>query len=437
MMLRTRFVISDLHLGAGDYLDDFDQDAAFRSFLEQIADRRHSELIINGDFLDFVAVNLEKTTVKPFSRLGCTEDESLQKLERILEAHRECFAALREFVEAGHRLILVPGNHDVDLFWPRVRERLLEELGMPDSDRFHFASMGYYREGGIYAEHGNQYYADSAFENFTHPFLRDPRTGELRLERSWSNCFLEYFANGMMSERNPFINNVRPIPNMVFLGIQDESWWFKLAYGYKLARFMSKVGFPPFRESHVLQRRRREGKLDTWGYSLKRALQFATGRARMEIQGLEEAEALDRLAPGEDVEEGETRERRERSAGQEGLKLDPLSVREDALSVAAREILLSDRGIDVVVFGHDHRYYSNEMSPVLEGRKGKYYINTGTWIPMLFLTRTRQQLHWRDLADQSLYQQLLTYSIVKRGIHGYTATLRRFSTLTPSQETGE
>lgn len=435
-MARTRFVISDLHLGAGDYLDDFDQDDAFRSFVEEIAARRHSELVINGDFLDFVAVNLEKTSVKPFSRLGCTEEESLRKLERILEAHGECFAALRRFMEAGHRLVLIPGNHDVDLFWPRVRERLLEELGMPGSDHFHFASLGYYREGGLYVEHGNQYYADSAFENFSHPFLRDPRTGELRLERCWSSCFLEYFANGMMSERNPFVNNVRPIPNMVFLGIQDESWWFKLVYGFKLARFMSKVGFPPFRESHELQRRRREGKLDTWGYSMKRALQFATGRARLEVQGLEEAEALDRSLPeDESEEEKEAEARPEKPIGQEGLKLDPLSIREDALSVAAREILLSDRGIDVVVFGHDHRYYSNEMSPVLEGRKGKYYINTGTWIPMLFLTRTRRQLRWRDLADQSLYQQLLTYTVVKRGLHGHTASLRRYSARPSGKET--
>lgn len=427
-MARTRFVISDLHLGAGDHLDEFDQDASFRSFLETIGERRHSELIINGDFLDFVAVNLEKTSVRPFSRLGCREEESLAKLERILEAHGDCFAALRRFMESGHRLVLVPGNHDVDLFWPHVRERLLEEMGDPDSDHFHFAYTGFYRDGGLYVEHGNQYYADSAFENFTHPFLRDPRTGELRLERSWSNCFLEYFANGMMSERNPFVNNVRPIPNMVFLGIQDESWWFKLVYGFKLARFMAKVGFPPFRESRQLRTKSREGRLDTWGYSLRRALGFMTGRARVELQGLEEAEMLSHHLPAEESEE--------EGGGEDGLHLDPLATREDALSVAARDLLLSDQGIDVVIFGHDHRYYSNEMQPVLEGRKGKYYINTGTWIPMLFLTRTRRQLRWRDLADQSLYQQLLTYAMVKRGIHGLTASLRRFPPQTAPRERG-
>jgi UDP-2,3-diacylglucosamine pyrophosphatase LpxH len=415
-MARTRYIVSDLHVGAGDYLDDFDQDESFKGLLESITRRRSSELIINGDFIDFVAVTLDKETSRPFSRLGCTEEESLRKLERMLEAHGGFFTALRQFMEKGHRVVLIPGNHDIDLFWPKLRDRLLEELGRPDSGHFHFESSGVYKDGGLYVEHGNQYYADSVFEDFTHPFLRDPKTGELRLERSWGNCFMEYFSNGMMSERNPFINNVRPIPNMVFMGIQDESWWFKTIYAYKLTRFISRVGFPPFKESRELLRRKKEGRLDTWGYSRKRFMGLMSGRARVEVQGVEDAESLKAELPEEDEFE---------ESSQEGLLLDPLATREDALSVAARELLLSDEGIDVVVFGHDHRYYSNELQPVLGGRKGKYYINTGTWIPMLFLTRTKRQLRWRDLEDESLYQQLLTYAVAKKGLSGFTASLRR------------
>ncbi len=195
----------------------------------------------------------------------------------MLAAHPDLFISLRVFMEKGHRVVLVPGNHDIDIFWPRVRDRLVEELGGPDSDHFHFESSGIYRTGSLYVEHGNQYYADSVFEDFTHPFLRDPKTGEQRLERSWGNCFLEYFSNGMMSERNPFINNVRPIPNMVFLGLQDESLWFKMAYGYKLMHFMSRVGFPPFKESRDLLQRKREGRIDSWGYTRKRFMDLRLG----------------------------------------------------------------------------------------------------------------------------------------------------------------
>jgi UDP-2,3-diacylglucosamine pyrophosphatase LpxH len=427
-LAKTRYIISDLHLGAGDYLDDFDQDDSFLAFLDLVAKRRASELVINGDFIDFVAVNLDKSSTRPFSRLGSTEDESLEKLERVLTAHSDLFTSLRVFMEKGHRVVLIPGNHDVDLFWPRVRDRLLEELGGPDSDHFHFETSGIYRSGSLYIEHGNQYYADSVFENYTHPFLRDPKTGELRLERSWGNCFLEYFSNGMMSERNPFINNVRPIPNMVFLGIQDESWWFKTAYAYKLLRFMSKVGFPPFKESRELLRRKREGRIDSWGYSRKRFMDLVSGRGRVEMPGVEDAEQLSAVFPEEDEDE---------ETGLDDLLLDSLATREDALSVAAREILLGDEGIDVVVFGHDHRYYSNELQPVLGGRKGKYYVNTGTWIPMLFLTRTKRQLRWRDLEDESLYQQLLTYAVVRKGLSATTASLRRIARMEPKDPVQE
>lgn len=422
---RIRYIVSDLHLGAGDRLDDFDQDESFAAFLGDAGRRRGVELIINGDFIDFVAVTLERNRTPSFSRLGSTEAESLRKLERVLEAHAGFFSALRGFIAAGHRVVLVPGNHDVDIYWPRVRDRLLDVLGGPDSDHFHFEESGIYRDDGLYVEHGNQYYADSVFEKFTHPFLRDPKTGELRLERSWGGCFMEYFVNGMMSERNPFVNNVRPIPNMVFMGLQDESWWFKTAYAYKLIHFISRVGFPPFRESRELLRRKRGGVLDAEEYSGRRFMGLLSGRGRPEVSAVEAVVRPQAEAPAED-EWGEP--------GQSGLHLDFLATREDVLSVAARELLLSDQGIEVVVFGHDHRYYSNELSPVLEGKKGRYYVNTGTWIPMLFLTRTKRKLRWRDLEDESLYQQLLTYAVVKRSLSGTVASLRRMESVPGREE---
>jgi UDP-2,3-diacylglucosamine pyrophosphatase LpxH len=415
-MAKTRYIVSDLHLGAGDYLDDFDQDRSFESFLESIAGRRGSELIINGDFIDFAAVTLDKESSKPFSRFGCREEESQRKLDRVLEAHGSLFQALRLFMEKGNRVVLVPGNHDVDLFWPKLRDNLLEAFGSPDSEHFHFESSGVYREGGLYVEHGNQYFADSAFEDFSNPFVRNAKTGELRLERSWGTCFLEYFSNGRLSRRNPFINNVRPIPNMVFMGIQEESWWFKTLLGFKLLHFMARVGFPPFKESHILSRLKREGGLDTWGYSKRRFMGLLSGRAQVEVQGVEETEHLSSEPPDEEEDQ---------APDQSGLLLDSLATREDALSIRARELLLGDQGVNAVVFGHDHRYYSNELQAVLSGHRGKYYINTGTWIPMLFLTRTKRKLRWRDLEDQSLYQQLLTYAVVRRGLSGTVASLRR------------
>jgi UDP-2,3-diacylglucosamine pyrophosphatase LpxH len=434
-LARTRYIVSDLHLGAGDVLDDFRCDREFADFLHFISRRRGAELILNGDFIDFVAVRLEKSSTKPFSRLGCTEEESLRKLEKVIQAHPLCFSALRAFIAGDNRVVLVPGNHDVDLFWPRVRDRLLHELGDPGSEGFYFESSGVYRAGPLHVEHGNQYFADSAFEDFTHPFLRDPKTGELRLERCWGTCFLEYFANGMISERHPFINNVRPIPTMIFLGLQEESWWLKIAYSYKLIRFILKVGFPPFRESRDLLKRLREGRLSREGYGGRRLVGLLSGRGKVENTGFPdgipaescpEEEGLS--STGGEAEEGAAGETgaRPEERNEESFFLDPLATREDALSVAARRILLSGDGVDVVVFGHDHRYFSNELQPLVGGERGKYYVNTGTWIPMLFLTREARKLRWRDLRDPTLYRRLLTYAEVRKGLVGTTAALKKW-----------
>lgn len=190
-----------------------------------------------------------------------------------------------------------------------------------------------------------------------------------------------------------------------------------MIYGYKIIRFLSRVGLPPFKQSRDLLRKKREGRLDSEEYSRRNVMGLISGRARVNAPEVEEAERIEAGLPGEDDTE---------ESGQEGLLLDSLATREDTLSVAARDLLLSDDDIDVVVFGHDHRYYSNELRPVVQGKRGKYYVNTGTWIPMLFLTRTRRKLRWKDLLDQSLYQQLLTYVVVKKGLSGTAASLKRF-----------
>lgn len=415
-MAGTTYIISDLHIGAGDYLDDFDQDRSFKYFLEAISRHPGSELIINGDFIDFVSVTLKDETASPFSRLGCTEDESLRKLEKVIRAHPTVFSALRKYAkEKGHRVVLIPGNHDVDLFWPRVRERLLEAMGEPDGDRFHFEKSGVYRQGGLYVEHGGQYFSDTVYENFSQPFLRDPKSGEMRLERCWANCFHDYITTGILGRHNPFFNNVRPIPNMIYMCVQDETWWLKLIFIYKLLRFIYKAGFPPFEEAREVLLEKRGAGGEEGGYGAGGVMHMMSGSdvvdAREVIDTMQREAGLS--SKDEPVQPEEV-----------VLPVDSLAARESALMMAARDLLLTGDGIDVVAFGHEHHYYSNELSPGLGDRRGKYYINTGTWIPMLYLTRTRRMLRWRDLSDQRLYQQLLTYGVIERDIGRARASLK-------------
>jgi UDP-2,3-diacylglucosamine pyrophosphatase LpxH len=440
-MTATRYVISDLHLGDGSFLDDFDQDERFQRFLSAIGERKRAELIINGDFIDFASIALPEESARSFSRMGCTEEESLQKFELVHRAHPLVFGALKEFIGRGNRLVIIPGNHDIDLFWPRIWARVAEVLGNPDGDHLHFEFTGIYRCDGLYVEHGNQYFADSLFENFTHPFLRDPKTGELRLERSWSTCFISYFANSLRRKK-PFINNVKPVSSLVFLGMQEESRWFRLQHAYKLSRFILHVGFPPFREVRTASASRSAARLESRRQSRKRVLRALTSftifRNRRNLESLsqliqeeEEPEQplLETEPPGFGAPPPDATQSREEKGSkgafiEDELALDPLSIREDILSVKARELLLGKGDIDVVAFGHDHRYYSNQHDPTVGGKRGKYYINTGTWIPMLFLTRSQENLSWKDLENKSLYHQHLTYAVTKSGFGRPTAELK-------------
>ncbi len=403
-MERTRYIISDLHIGAGNPLDSFDEDRSFKCFLEAIGRRPGSELIINGDFMDFISVILEDETARQLSRMGCTEEESLRKLERVIEAHPTVFSALRKYLDKkGHRLVLLPGNHDIDMFWPGVRDRLREVIGGPDDERFHFEESGIYRDDGLYVEHGNQYFADTVFEKYTEPFLRDPRSGEMRLERCWANCFLPYFLTGRTGERLPFFNNVMPAYEMILMCLQEEAWWFRLVYLLKLLRFKSKVGTPPFDEGRSALLEKRNTGDEEAGPVSDRRIGFASGMDQMDEQELVDTMQWEHGFPSQDEAE---------ELDDRPIPLDPLAARENTLMMAARELLVTDEETSVVVFGHEHQYFSNELDPEVAGRKGKYYINTGTWIPMLFLTRTRRQLRWDDLRDQSLYQHLLTYGVI-------------------------
>jgi hypothetical protein len=126
-------VISDLHIGAGP-LDDFDVDIElqFVEFLHHLSKRsRPIELVINGDFLDFVQSDPWKSKELRASSandrlLFFTEQQSLMKLDSILLYHPDVFTALGRFLSenSDHQICILPGNHDPDIFWQGVRARL-------------------------------------------------------------------------------------------------------------------------------------------------------------------------------------------------------------------------------------------------------------------------------------------------------------------------
>jgi len=261
-------IVSDLHLSEGldsasgkfSRLEDFLFDDAFARFLryhEQVRRQprfggRPWMLIINGDLFDFLqVVSLPQEgrllrTVKGLERrkelrlnerdygLGTTAEESEWKLKQIARGHRRFFAALGRFVALGNHVAVVKGNHDVELHWPQVQERIVTEMrraytreqlmlddGSPVTSeefqaRVHFYPWFYYEPGRVYVEHGGQYEAANHFHDYLNPVMPDDPK---RIELPWGSLFVRYLFN-KVEDVHPFADNVKPITRYL-------AWAFK------------------------------------------------------------------------------------------------------------------------------------------------------------------------------------------------------------------
>jgi len=83
-------------------------------------------LILAGDFLDLVGMSLppsvspmrtELTLEEQHYGLGSAPDHVVHKVEAIARRHPKVFCALMEFIADGHSLVIVRGNHDIELHW--------------------------------------------------------------------------------------------------------------------------------------------------------------------------------------------------------------------------------------------------------------------------------------------------------------------------------
>jgi UDP-2,3-diacylglucosamine pyrophosphatase LpxH len=163
--MRQVYVISDLHLGGRYGNPDDPDDRGFRicthvpalaEFVTALARKRGVELVVNGDLVDFLA---EETEQDPH---GCafTQDPAaaVAKFDALVARDQVFFDALREFLAAGHKLVITLGNHDLELVLPQVRARLRDHLGDDGTRDFHFIHDGEaYLVGDALIEHGNRY----------------------------------------------------------------------------------------------------------------------------------------------------------------------------------------------------------------------------------------------------------------------------------------
>ncbi len=157
-----RLVLSDLHLGAGDRLDDFTADAELTALLHHYAaEPGPTELILAGDTFEFLQVCLPDVPDLEWSPRAAA-----RRLETILRAHGEPVAALRSFLaQRENQVTVLIGNHDFELHYASAKQTLRQALGLASDDpRLRFGVQ--YEGDGIFLVHGNQFDRWNRFVHF-------------------------------------------------------------------------------------------------------------------------------------------------------------------------------------------------------------------------------------------------------------------------------
>lgn len=159
-MTHKLYFISDIEMGRGDITDDFTDDDLLVKFILGIKtnETEKATLVLNGDIFDFL-----KMAYKEEYPRYITEEISLWKLEEVIKTHKKVFIALKEWLKnKNHYLFFTIGNHDADLIWPALQQRLRDELITPietdTSLKTVYDQIGFdywFRHDKIHAEHGH------------------------------------------------------------------------------------------------------------------------------------------------------------------------------------------------------------------------------------------------------------------------------------------
>jgi len=205
-------VVSDLHLGenlASGSLAALRQIArvsqAFTRFLAYYADHRPEgrpwRLIIAGDMIDFVRA---RVVAEADVSEGDGAARAAKALDRVIAAHDTPFRDLTAFVERGHEVVILKGNHDAELHWDEVQVQLVERLAGfathdPDGVRARVTvSRWFWTDGDlVYVEHGNQYDRFCSFDHVLEPTLTGARELEEPIAHSAFHAFAQLILGTM------------------------------------------------------------------------------------------------------------------------------------------------------------------------------------------------------------------------------------------------
>ena len=228
---KTVLVISDLHLGAGPFvnneinvLEDFHHDKELIEFFRHHSTGEHLhrrvELVINGDFLDFLAVPF----VEFFDDDFWSEEAALAKIDLILAAHKDVMDALGAFLETENKsVVYILGNHDAELVFESTRDRFLAAIpqGARKSFRFIVDNRVEHRPvEGVVVKHGHEYEASHDYDPKECVVMGE--NGRRFFIPPWGSYYVTRVVNKFKEER-PHANAVRPIKKFIIDGLLHDT----------------------------------------------------------------------------------------------------------------------------------------------------------------------------------------------------------------------
>ena len=224
-------VISDLHLSAGkmikgkrNFLEDFHYDNELIDFLKYYCTGDYGnvpvELVINGDFLDFLAVPY----VEYYDDEFWSEKAAMEKLKLIMQAHKGVLDAMKFFLSnQDNRVVYIIGNHDAEFVFDSLKKEFISYFGddaykitLTNSLSTHVPTKG------VSILHGHQYERAHNFDQ--EDAVIETLSGEKYFVPPWGSYYVTNVINKYKQERS-FINAVRPIKHFLIHGILFDTFF--------------------------------------------------------------------------------------------------------------------------------------------------------------------------------------------------------------------
>jgi UDP-2,3-diacylglucosamine pyrophosphatase LpxH len=399
--MRRIIVISDLHIG-GAQLPMLGHPELLCRFLEQVGNYRPSEgekleLVINGDFVDFLAI-------EPYAAWTPSESEALPKLNAACRQFASVFDELAKCIAKVDYFTILLGNHDIESAYPRVHEALLARLGTDPHRCLFISNNQAYRRGDVLIEHGNRYDAWNAidYEDFQKVLSRMSR---LEQQADFEVCpgsrMVEQMVNRLKLEY-PFIDLLKPETKVLPLVLS--------ALEPSLKRDVKKL-FELFALSSAQWMRTRSWlpAIENRGEKLISATSVRSGLPQElrdafadELSDVDETEAVVSVRQKWNLvlKKGRsnslaTKIRSKKAIDDEQLERVRLSLSgalkgdrtfdddgpDGPYEDAARKLIFGDPSQGarpkIAVMGHTHLIRNKELD------NGRWYLNTGTWVDLV------------------------------------------------------